>query len=64
MSDALARMFDRNVTTAILREPNTREVARARRIIGLFVETIGGFAFGTFAVKLARRGIPQTPPAW
>lgn len=67
MSDALAHMFDRNVTTAILREPNTHEVARARRIIGLFVETIGGFAFGTFAVKLARRGIPQPPqpaPRW
>lgn len=55
-TDATARMFERNVDAAApsLREPATIEVARARRISALLVETLGGYAFGTVAGQLVR----------
>ncbi len=55
-TDAIARMFERNIvaTTPSLREPTTNEVARARRISALLVETLGGYAFGTVAGQLVR----------
>jgi hypothetical protein len=55
-SDAIGRMFERNVEEAkpALHEPITSEPARARRIIELLVETLGGFAYGTVAGQLAR----------
>lgn len=55
-TDAIARMFERNVdaAAATLREPATVEAARARRISALLVETLGGYAFGTVAGQLVR----------
>lgn len=55
-TDAISRMFERNVDAAVpsLREPATIEVARARRISALLVETLGGYAFGTVAGQLVR----------
>jgi hypothetical protein len=56
LSHAIAGMFERNVDAAVssLREPATTEVARARRISALLVETLGGYAFGTVAGQLVR----------
>jgi hypothetical protein len=56
-ADAMLRMFHRNIEAAaatVLDEPRTNEPARARRIIALLVETLGGFAYGTAAGGLAR----------
>lgn len=56
-ADAMLRMFHRNIEAAAataLDEPRTSEPARARRIIALLVETLGGFAYGTAAGGLAR----------
>ncbi|CAN5578494.1 hypothetical protein BH11MYX1_BH11MYX1_14260 [soil metagenome] len=56
-ADSMLRMFHRNIDAAAasdLHEPRTREPARARRIIALLVETLGGFAYGTAAGGLAR----------
>ena len=55
-SHAIAGMFERNVDAAVssLQEPATTEVARARRISALLVETLGGYAFGTVAGQLVR----------
>jgi hypothetical protein len=55
-SHAIAGMFERNVDAAMssLQEPATTEVARARRISALLVETLGGYAFGTVAGQLVR----------
>jgi len=56
-ADAQLRMFHRNLEAAaatVLDEPRTTEPARARRIIALLVETLGGFAYGTAAGELVR----------
>jgi len=56
-ADAQLRMFHRNVDAAAARaldEPRTTEPARARRIVALLVETLGGFAYGTAAGELVR----------
>ena len=56
-AQASLRMFHRNLEAAAatpLDEPHTTEPARARRIIALLVETLGGFAFGTAAGPVLR----------
>ena len=55
-SAVITHMFERNIDAAAtaLREPATTEVARARRISALLVETLGGYAFGTVAGQLVR----------
>jgi len=53
---AIARMFERNLAAATpgLAVPVTTEPARARRIVALLVETLGGYAFGLVAGELGR----------
>jgi len=52
---AIAGMFERNLAGAVpsLASPTSPESARARRIVALFVETLGGYAYGTVAGQLA-----------
>jgi hypothetical protein len=54
LSTAIANMFERNLALVSLREPATTEHARARRILELLVETLGGYALGTAAGQLVR----------
>ena len=53
-SDAIATMFERNLGAVVLREPATKEHARARRVVELLVETLGGYALGSAAGQLVR----------
>ena len=56
MVEAIARMFERNLTAAAaeLHAPATREPARARRIAAFLAETLGGYAYGIVAADLCR----------
>jgi len=61
---AIAKMFERNLeaVAAALEEPTTSEPARARHVVELLVETLGGFAYGLVAGKLARSLAPWFGP--
>jgi hypothetical protein len=54
--DAIAAMFERSIHDALatLPEPACERPAEARRIIGLLVETIAGYAVGSTMRELAR----------
>jgi hypothetical protein len=54
--DAIATMFERSATDALvtLREPVCERPAAARRIVGLLVETIAGYAIGCVGRELVR----------
>lgn len=56
MVEAMARMFERNVTAAgaQLRAPMTPDPARARRLVAFLAETLGGYAYGIIAADLCR----------
>lgn len=62
---AIAKMFERNLeaVAAALEEPTTSEPARARHVVELLVETLGGFAYGIVAGQLSRAVAPWFGPA-
>lgn len=61
---AIAKMFERNLeaVAAALAEPTTSEPARARHVVELLVETLGGFAYGVVAGQLSRAVAPWFGP--
>jgi hypothetical protein len=56
LQDAIAAMYQRSMTEALakLREPRCERANEARRIVGLLVETIAGYAAGATTRELVR----------